>query len=261
MIRIVSQGTAIITGAASGIGAIYAHRLARRGYELLLVDSRPLSRLAEWLRRDTRTGVEILAADLSTAAGLSTVEDRVILDDRLTMLVNNASAGAAERAFAGRGNGADLIAYNLEVPARLAYAAAGEFVSRGGGTIVNVAPVAASTSATLPGLEDGGRALLLELSRVLQEEQGDQGLRTQLVLPGAAASAFWDLAGDEPETLAQEVLLLAEGMVDQALAALDAGLSIARPSVPRIQDWSRFEQQAARSAFAWLTRGRLVEVT
>jgi short-subunit dehydrogenase len=260
MIRIVSQGTALITGAASGIGAIYAHRLALRGYDLLLVDSRPLEGLAEWLRQDTRAGVEILAADVSTEAGLSAVEDRVILENRLTMLVNNASAGAAALGFARRGNDADLVAYNLEVPARLAYAAAGGFVERGGGTIVNVAPVAASTRATLPGLEDGGRALLLELNRVLQEDLGDQGLRTQLVLPGAAASAFWDLAGDQPETLAQEVLLLAEGMVDQALAALDAGFVIARPSVPRIRDWDRFEEQAARSPFARLTRGRLVEL-
>ncbi len=260
MIRILSQGTAIITGAASGIGAVYAQRLARRGYDLVLVDGRPLERLAEWLRRETRAAVEILAADVSTAAGLSGLEDRVILDDRLTMLVNNASAGAASRAFARRGNAADVVAYNVEVPARLSYAAGAGSMNRGGGTIVNVAPVATNTRATLPGLEDGGRALLLELNRVLQEDFGDHGLRSQLVLPGAAASAFWDLAGDEPWALAQEVLLLAEGMVDQALAALDSGSVIARPSVPRIQDWSRFEDQAARSPFAPLTCGRVVEL-
>jgi hypothetical protein len=261
MIRIVSQGTAIITGAASGIGAIYAHRLARRGYDLILVDSRPLEPLADWLRRDTRQAVEVLTADVGTPAGLSAVEDRVILEDRLTMLVNNASAGAAAPSWSpGSGHVSDLIALNVGVPARLAYAAAGGFSNRGTGTIVNVAPVAPRLSNALPGTEDNGKAMILELTRVLHEELREQGVRAHMIAPEAAGSAVWHVAGDALADLSQEALLLAEAMVDEALAAIDAGSLIARPSAPRIRDWSGFEQQARSAPLARFARPALVDI-
>jgi hypothetical protein len=261
MIRIVSKGAAIVTGAASGIGAIYAHRLARRGYDLILVDTRPLERLTEWLRRETRKAVEIMTADVSTASGLSAVEDRVILEDRLTMLVNNASAGAAVPSWSpGSGHLSDLIALNVGVPARLAYAAAGGFANRGVGTIMNVAPVAPKIAMALPGTEDNGKAMILELTRVLHEELHEQGVRVHMISPDSAASAVWHVAGDALENLSQEVLLLAEAMVDEALAAFDEGSRVAHPSPPLIQDWSDFEQQAARASFASLARPALVDI-
>ncbi|WP_158266272.1 SDR family NAD(P)-dependent oxidoreductase [Allosphingosinicella deserti] len=261
MIRIVSQGTALVTGAASGIGAIYAHRLARRGYDLILVDSRPLQTLAEWLKRDTRRNVEILAADPGTPSGLSAVEDRLILEERLTALVNNGSAGARVPSFSpGSGHASDLIARNVGVPARLAYAAAGGFAERGVGTIVNVAPVAPPMPAGIPGTEDGGKALFLDIGRVLHEELHSRGVRIQMVVPDAAASAVWHVAGDALEDLSQEVLLLAEAMVDQALAALDQDFTTARPSIPQVRDWEGFEKQAAQASFARFARPALVEI-
>lgn len=60
-----SKGTVLITGASSGIGAIYADRLARRGYDLILVarDQRKLDTVARPLSDETGRSVGIVAAD------------------------------------------------------------------------------------------------------------------------------------------------------------------------------------------------------
>jgi uncharacterized protein len=91
----------LITGASSGIGAVYADRFAQRGYNLVLVarDRARLEKLADRLRNDTGndTGVnvDILQADLTNARGLALVETRLRDDSRIGILVNNAGMSAA----------------------------------------------------------------------------------------------------------------------------------------------------------------------
>ena len=87
-----SKGLAVITGASSGIGAIYADRLARRGYDLLLVarSRGPMEELAKKLETDTGRKIEILAADLTDSKDLAGVEGILREDARITLLVNNA---------------------------------------------------------------------------------------------------------------------------------------------------------------------------
>lgn len=93
-----AQGTALITGASAGIGAVYADRLARRGYDLVLVarDEAKLNALASRLRNETGVTVEVLPADLSEAGDTRKVEARLQADD-ITMLVNNAGIAVAAR--------------------------------------------------------------------------------------------------------------------------------------------------------------------
>jgi uncharacterized protein len=61
------SGTALITGASKGIGAIYADRLARRGYDLILVarNGSALEELSRQLRQETGRTVDVEVADLS----------------------------------------------------------------------------------------------------------------------------------------------------------------------------------------------------
>src|ERR1700756_3235524 len=94
-----SKGLAVITGASSGIGAIYADRLAHRGYDLLLVarDQKRLSELATSLIAKTGRKVEPLPADLPLRADLLRVEERLRSDKAVTALVNNAGFGATSK--------------------------------------------------------------------------------------------------------------------------------------------------------------------
>src|ERR1700760_1539717 len=87
-----SSGTALITGASKGIGAVYADRLARRGYDLILVarDAARLEALAGRLKGETGRSVEVLPADLTVRTDLARIEARLASDPHITLLVNNA---------------------------------------------------------------------------------------------------------------------------------------------------------------------------
>ena len=91
------KGMAVITGASSGIGAIYADRFARRGYDLLLVsrNRERMDELAKKLAADAQRNIEILAADLSDSSDLAKLEQILRSDSRITLLVNNAGSSSA----------------------------------------------------------------------------------------------------------------------------------------------------------------------
>src|SRR5712671_5379450 len=95
-----TKGTALITGASSGMGAIYADRLAKRGYDLILVarNKNRLTGLAERLKDETGRSVETIAADLSNKADLARIETTLSTNPSITLLVNNAGVGATARA-------------------------------------------------------------------------------------------------------------------------------------------------------------------
>ena len=93
-----SKGLAVVTGASSGIGAVYADRLARRGYDLLLVarSQEAMSDLAIKLVVQTRRKVQAVATDLADPKHLAELERILRQDSRITVLVNNAGFGRNE---------------------------------------------------------------------------------------------------------------------------------------------------------------------
>ena len=86
------HGRALITGASAGIGAAFAERLARDGYDLVLVarNADRLHALGARLQAQYGTRAEVLAADLAQPEGLRRVAAWVQAAPPLRLLVNNA---------------------------------------------------------------------------------------------------------------------------------------------------------------------------
>jgi short-subunit dehydrogenase len=244
-----SKGLAVITGASSGIGAVYADRLARRGYDLLLVarNQGRMTELASKLVSDTGVDVDILAADLADAQDLAKLERILREDSRVTLLVNNAGLGAtAPLLNSDVADMSRMIALNVEALTRLTYAAVPAFVKRGSGVLINIASVVAVAPELLNGVYGGTKAFVLGFSQSLRHELANTGVKVQVVLPGATATDFWRIAGKPVEHLPQEIVMTAEDMVDAALAGFDQGEFVTIPALPDAGQWESFE--AARQA-------------
>ena len=245
------KGTALVTGASSGIGAVYADRLARRGCDLILVarNRERLEALAAKLVRETGRKVEVLPADLTNRQDIAQVEAALRTRGDITMLVNNAGFGAAAPLLASDVDKMEeMIALNVSVLTRLTYAAVPGFVERGTGTLVNIASIVAISPETLNGVYGGSKAFVLALSQSLQHELKDKGVRVQAVLPGATATEFWGVAGVPMEHLPKEIVMTAQDMVDAALAGLDQGEQVTIPALPDLAEWAAFD--AARRAMS-----------
>ena len=244
-----SRGTALITGASTGIGAIYADRLAKRGYDLIVVarNEAKLRTLAERLTRETGRSVKVLAADLTVKADLARVETVLREDPSIAVLVNNAgTASLASLLDADITKMDDIINLNVTALTHLTHAVAPAFVARGGGTIINISSVVGIAPERLNGVYGASKAFVLALGHSLQQELSDKGVRIQTVLPGATATDIWELAGRPVHMLPQEIVMAADDMVDAALAGLDQGELVTVPPLQDGEEWSRFE--AARRA-------------
>jgi short-subunit dehydrogenase len=240
----IHKGTALITGASSGIGAVYADRLARRGYDLVLVarNAERLKALATKLTDQTGRSVETISADLTKKSDLARVEQVLRSDASITLLLNNAGFGATAPLLASEiEKMEEMIAVNVVTPMRLTHAVAPAFVSRGMGTIINIASIAAVAPEMLNGVYGGSKAFLLAFSQSLHHELADKGVRVQAVLPGATATGFWNIAGVPVDKLPPGIVMTTENMVDAALSGLDQGEFVTIPSLPEIADWNTFE--------------------
>ena len=251
MASIENKGTALITDASSGIGAVYADRLAHQGYDLILVarNRDRLQELANRLTTETGRSVEIVTADLGSPADLAGVETVLRTDASVTMLVNNAGVGATAPLLGSDiARMDDMIALNVGALTRLTYAAAPGFVARGGGTIVNISSIVAISPETLNGVYGGSKAFVLAFSQSLHHELADKGVRIQAVLPGATATEFWGIAGLPVHNLPTATVMSAEDMVDAALAGLEQGETVTIPALPDKAEWEAFD--AARRAMS-----------
>jgi uncharacterized protein len=239
-----TKGKALVAGASSGIGAIYADRLARRGYDLILVarNGGRLEALAKRLAAETGRGVETATADLNDKVDLRRVETLLRNDAAITMLVNNAGVGAVGSVLESDIDKMDdMIALNVSATTRLTYAAAPGFVARGGGTIINVASIAGIAPEILNGVYGGSKAFVLALSLSLHKDLAGKDVRIQAVLPGATATDFWEIAGQPVEHLPGQIVMRVDDMVDAALAGLDQGELVTIPSLPDAADWRAYE--------------------
>lgn len=247
-----SKGTALITGASTGIGAVYADRLAQRGYDLILIarNGKLLHELASSLSAKTGRKIEALPADLTNKADLRRVEERLKTDSTINLLVNNAGfGGVATLLDSNIDDLENMVDLNITALLRLTAAILPGLVERKSGAIINIASIVALNPELLNGVYSGTKAFVLNLTQSLHKEVGDKGVQLQAVLPGATASEFWDRAGiGGHQNLPSEIVMSSEEMVDASLVAFDRGELVTIPALPDVADWDTFN--TARVALA-----------
>lgn len=239
-----SHGTALITGASSGIGALYAERLAKRGHDLILVarSRERLEGLAQRLVEQTGRRVQVLVADLGDKEGLALVEQLLRSHEQISLLVNNAGVGATAPLLEADVEAMTrMIELNVTALTRLAYAAAPGMVARGGGAIINIASIVGIAPEILNGVYGGTKAFVLAFSQSLHHELAGKGVRIQAVVPGAIATEFWTIAGTPVEALPSQIVMQPADLVDAALAGFDQGELFTIPSLPELADWQAYE--------------------
>jgi hypothetical protein len=252
-----SKGTAVVTGASNGIGAVYADRLARRGHDLVLVarNRDRLDALARRLSKDTGRTIRVVVADLGSRAGVRQVEALLRSDTGIAMLVNNAGVGATAALLdSDIDKMEEMIDLNVTALTRLTYAAVPGFVERGGGTVINIASAVGIRPEVLNGVYGATKSYVIGFSQSLRHELANRHVRVQVVCPGVTATDFWPLAGTPVEVVPQELVMTAENLVDAALAALDNGEFVTLPSLEDARDWEAFEAARQNLSMEKLSR-------
>ena len=248
-----SKPAVLVTGASTGIGAVYAERFARRGHDLVLVarNAARLDALAERLKNETGVAVDVVPADLTGEQDLARIEQRLRDDSSIGVLVNNAGT-SIPRGFLQQQNEdiAKLIALNVTAVTRLAHAAAPGFAKRGEGAIINIASVvglAPEMGATVYGAT---KAFVLFLSQGLNVELATKGVYVQAVLPAATRTEIWDHAGVDVDTLSG--VMEVGDLVDAALIGYDRRELVTIPPLPDADQWNTLDtaRQAMLPNFA-----------
>jgi len=224
---------ALITGASSGIGKAFAERLATQGYDLIAI-SRRRDRLEELAASLPAVTVRPLAADLSTDDGVDTVAE-LCASEPLTLLVNNAGvAHYMPIAELSAAKARELVHVKVVAPTMLTRAAVPGMLSRGEGTIINVAGMIAfagpAPSSQMPrrAVYAGTLAHTVAMSQTLHAELQGTGVRVQVLCPGVVATEFHERQGLDLSAVPR---MTAEDVVTAALRGLELGEVVCAPGV------------------------------
>jgi uncharacterized protein len=249
MIQDRDQGLAIVTGASSGIGAVYADRLAALGYRLLLVARRAhrLEEIAVDIEAKHGATAATFAADLESSEDLARLASR-IGEEEVTMLVNNAGAGGLGPTAKAQVERLErLIHLNITAVTRLSHAALAKFRERGTGTLVNISSMMAHSPSGGGAVYTASKAYVLNFTRSLQTEYANSAIRIQVVLPGPIHTEFFSSQDMGEDVFPAGSYLTAEQLVDASLAGLSEGEAVTIPSMGEVETWTTLE--AARVAF------------
>ena len=235
-----TQGTAVVTGASSGIGKVYADRLAQRGFNLLLVARRAdrLAAVAAELKQRHGVQVQTITADLANPADLTRFAAHLAADPAITLLVNNAGTTVGGPLAASDQARVDaMLAININALVTLTLAVLPGFQARNSGTIVNIGSVVGYSAYTYTAAYGGTKAFVLNFTRSLQQElaEAKSAVRVQLVTPAATVSEIWEVSGFDLDQLDPAIVMTTEALVDAALKGLDMGEPITAPPVQNPQ--------------------------
>lgn len=237
-----THSSVLITGASTGIGAVYADRFARRGHDLVLVarDKVRLDALAARLRQEHGVAVDVLQADLTKSADLIAVEKRLRDDAHIGILINNAGA-AQSGSFIEQTPEANerLITLNTTALVRLASAVAPRFAKAGEGAIINIGSVVGLAPEFGMTVYGATKAFVLFLSQGLSLELAPKGVHVQAVLPAGTRTEIWERAGIDINTLPE--LMGVDELVDAALVGFDRRELVTIPPLQNATRWDALD--------------------
>jgi len=242
-----TKPSVLITGASTGIGAVYAERFARRGHDLVLVarDKAKLDLLAEHLRQERGIAVDVLPADLTQAADLATVEARLRDDSRIGILINNAGVAQSGGFAAQTPDSIErLIALNVTALTRLASAVTPRWVKAGEGSIVNISSIVGLAPEFAMTVYGATKAFVLFLSQGMDVELSSKGIYIQAVLPAGTYTEIWDRAGIDISN-SPKFMEVGE-LVDAALIGFDRRERVTIPPLHNAARWDTLD--ASRQA-------------
>lgn len=218
--------TALVTGATAGIGASFARRLSRDGFDLVLV-ARDAARL-EALAAELPTRAEVLSADLATDDGCAVVEQRCAAG--LDLLVNNAGLGT-KGAFheVGVDEEEHLLRLNVRAVLRLTHAALGPMVARGSGSIIQVSSVAGFAPGARGASYSASKAWVTNFSESLHLQYADSGIKVLALCPGFTRTEFHERADMDVTGVPERLWLDADRVVADAMVDLERGRSLSVP--------------------------------
>lgn len=255
--------TAVVTGASSGIGAAFARQLAARGDDLVLVarDSARLDEYAQQLRESYGVAVEVLAADLATAAGCDAVAERLADAQRpVELLVNNAGLSLnTPFLLSTPEKETRLLHVNVHAVMRLTLAVLPGMTARGHGGVINVSSVS-GFSAAMPGSTyPASKAWVTNFSESIAHSVSRFGVRVLALCPGYTRTEFHRRANIDMSKTPNWLWLDADRVVRDALRDLDRGKLVSVPALRyKVVVWGmrhlprRLLQKVARD-----TRGRI----
>jgi short-subunit dehydrogenase len=238
---------AVITGASSGLGAIFADQLAERGHSLVLAgrDENRLKAVAHRINQNA----EVVVGDLGTDEG---IDDLIahLADRDVEVLVNNAGFGTyGPFAEVDARREHELVAVNVDALVRLTHAVLPGMLARGRGGILNVASTIAFQPGPYQATYGASKAFVLSLSQALWAETRGTGVTVTALCPGPTRTGFVDALGEDvSHTAIYRRLAAPEPVVAAGLKALDRGKAVV------VSGWrNRFMSTFARLGPGWLS--------
>ncbi|MEE2750331.1 MAG: SDR family oxidoreductase [Myxococcota bacterium] len=221
-------GAALVTGASSGLGEVFAHRFAEAGKDLVIVARRreKLETLAATLQETHGVRVLVVAEDLSKPGARQRIRSAVDAAGlSIGLLNNNAGFGRFEPFEAApAGVNGDMVRVNCVAPVELTQAFVPDMLARGSGSLVFVASTASFLPTPWMSVYGATKAFDLLLAEALYAEYQGRGIDVLAVCPGVTETGFQDAAGVDA-TPPGPMVATAEDVVDAALLRLHKGPS------------------------------------
>lgn len=214
-----SKGTALVTGASSGIGEEFARQLAAKRYDVVLAARRKdrLDAIASEISEAHGTKTEVIEADLSTKKGVSAVTDRIKKGD-IVVLVNSAGLGTSgEFAQLPLNRETQELNVNIIALTQLSHAAAGPMIENGRGTIINLGSVGSFEPVPYMSTYAATKAYVLSCSEGLHEELKPYGVTVTCVCPGIVHTEFQNTANLDRGKMPSMGIVTPEKVVTDAL--------------------------------------------